>query len=585
MLSNSTSVLKRAAVLLAVLAPAAFVRAPQDEVRAGWLHVTWWDPAGDARGARVSYHLVDDEGDAVELLLGDLPAGSEGPLALDRRRVTVRGSRVRAGRRPALRVRSVARQGGARFSLSPAPASGARPYVTLLCRYADVPDTQPQPRATYEAWMTGSGYPTLDHYWREASEGRVNLAGSRVFGPYVLPGARSDYVANGEQLLDKLVKDCTGAADADVHFPSYAGITLQFNADLNGFSYGGSWTVAADGQARPYPMMWMASWAGQSTYAHEIGHSFGLPHSSGPYEKTYDSKWDVMSGGGARDPELGTHVGNHTIAWHKDRLGWIPAARRYVAAPGNDATLLLERGAAPGSGGYQLAVIPLSGDSVFYTVEARRPAGYDGPPRLPGDAVVIHRVHTRRLRPAQVVDVDGNGNPNDTGAGWTPLETFTDEEAGVSVRVLEPTASGFRVGITVLGPLAADDGVAPPPARMGAEYTHRLAPAGTSEGVVWRVVAGSLPEGVKLAEDGTLSGIPAQSGAFACTVEASTARARGTRQLTLQVDRPVLQPAAVTDHLLTGVGLSPDEARFVDLLGNRNGRLDVGDVRAWLAQP
>jgi hypothetical protein len=38
----------------------------------------------------------------------------------------------------------------------------------------------------------------------------------------------------------------------------------------------------------------------------------------------------------------------------------------------------------------------------------------------------------------------------------------------------------------------------------------------------------------------------------------------------------------VLDQLLGADTLGADQLRFLDLLGNRNGRLDVGDVRAWL---
>jgi hypothetical protein len=43
-----------------------------------------------------------------------------------------------------------------------------------------------------------------------------------------------------------------------------------------------------------------------------------------------------------------------------------------------------------------------------------------------------------------------------------------------------------------------------------------------------------------------------------------------------------VQPAAILDQLLGSGSLTADHLRFLDLLGNRNGRLDVGDVRAWL---
>jgi len=49
------------------------------------------------------------------------------------------------------------------------------------------------------------------------------------------------------------------------------------------------------------------------------------------------------------------------------------------------------------------------------------------------------------------------------------------------------------------------------------------------------------------------------------------------------VAKPQVAEAAVMDQLLGGPAtLTADQLRFMDLLGNKNGRLDVGDVRAWL---
>ena len=133
------------------------------------------------------------------------------------------------------------------------------------------------------------------------------------------------------------------------------------------------------------------------------------------------------------DPTYGC-VGPHTIAYHKDLLGWIPSAQKYVAAPGTTQTIVIERLAQPTSGtSYLMAQLPIGGSTTqFYTVEVRRVAGYDG--KLPEEAVVIHRVDTTRTdRNAQVVDNDGNGNPNDASAMWRPGETFVDSTNGLTV--------------------------------------------------------------------------------------------------------------------------------------------------------
>jgi hypothetical protein len=141
-------------------------------------------------------------------------------------------------------------------------------------------------------------------------------------------------------------------------------------------------------------------------------------------------------------------VGAHTISYHKDFLGWIPSAQKYVATPGSNQTIVLERLGQPvSSSNYLMAQIPIGGSTIrFYTVEARRFTGYDS--QIPGEAVVIHQVDTTRSdRLAQVVDVDNNGDPNDAGAMWTPGETFTDLANGITVSVNAATTTGFEVTI------------------------------------------------------------------------------------------------------------------------------------------
>jgi hypothetical protein len=62
---------------------------------------------------------------------------------------------------------------------------------------------------------------------------------------------------------------------------------------------------------------------------------------------------------------------------------------------------------------------------------------------------VIHNVDTTRGRPAQVVDPDGNGDPNDAGAMWTPGETFVDSANEITVSVTSVSSSSFSVTVTL----------------------------------------------------------------------------------------------------------------------------------------
>ena len=253
--------------------------------------------------------------------------------------------------------------------------------------------------------------------------------------------------------FDGLAQDCTGVADADVFFPDFAGVHLIFNDSLDCCAWGGGHVLDRDGQVKSYNMTWMPPFAyeNQSVMGHEMGHGFGLPHSSGPYATPYDSKWDVMSTGGICSPshaEFGC-LGVHTVAHHMDLMGWIPSSRQYVAIDGSRQSITLEPLGGPVSDdGYLMAKIPIAGsDTEFYTVEARRFVGYDD--QIPGEAILINHVDsTRGDRQSQVVDPDGNGDPNDGAAMWLPGETFTDDAHDITISVDGSSPSGIQLTLS-----------------------------------------------------------------------------------------------------------------------------------------
>jgi M6 family metalloprotease-like protein len=329
--------------------------------------------------------------------------------------------------------------------------SGAHPWVTVLCNFSDSAADTPKSVAYYQSMMANSN-PGLDHYWRELSYGVANIDGSTVVGPFVLPNPRSFYhnPTTGAANLNELANDCAQAGDATVFYPTYDGVNFVFNQNLDCCAWGGGRTMTLDGTRRLWRTTWMPRWANyMSVFSHEMGHGFGLPHSSGPYGAVYDSRWDPMSRGETSHLTFGA-VAPHTISYHKDILGWIPPAVKYSVTPGTSQTIEIERIAlSPATpGNYLMAHIPTTG-SQFYTVEARRFAGYDT--RLPGEAVVIHHVVPGRSSPAWVVDPDNNGNVNDAGAMWTPGETFTDATNGITVTVNAMNASSFNVTIVKAG--------------------------------------------------------------------------------------------------------------------------------------
>jgi hypothetical protein len=186
-------------------------------------------------------------------------------------------------------------------------------------------------------------------------------------------------------------------------------------------------------------------------------------------------------------------------------------------------------------------------------------------------------------------------------AGALPAGLALDSASGVvSGTPAQPGSHGFTARVRSgdqLATLALTLDVAPvlltiptdsirPAGLMGSPYGDTLRAAGAEAGTVrWHLLDGTLPPGVALDSlTGRLGGVPEAAGSYRFTIEARADTRTAGRTFQVVITRPVLQSAAILDHLLAGgAALTPDQVRFLDLLGNRNGRLDVGDVRAWLA--
>jgi hypothetical protein len=454
-LAGATTLFVGATPLLDGLGPTAV--AAQDAFVSGRLSVVWEDPLPGWGTPRLRHFLATEDGRMIPLRVTEAelrfvggPLDAHGEFVEVSGRWTGRGTGPGAFADRELDVSSV-RPGGAppgaamALTAAAAPIVGSYPWVTVLCRFSDAPTVEPQALSWYEGLLQNT-YPGMDHYWRELSFDNANVVGSVAYGWYDLPEPQSAYVSGSSANLGKLKNDCAAAADADVFFPDFVGINFQFNLNIGGFSWGGGSNLVVDGQSRFYRMTWLADWADTFVYAHEMGHGFGLPHSSGPYGAVYDSRWDVMSGARNDHDPLWGWLAPHTISYHKDLLGWIPPDRLYVATQGSSETITLHRLADIGAGGdYLMARIP-RGDGTYYTVEARRYLGYDV--HLRGEALVMHHVTSR----AFVVDPDNDDDPNDDGAMWLPGESFEDLAAGITVTVDASTPEGHVVTISVSEP-------------------------------------------------------------------------------------------------------------------------------------
>lgn len=441
-------------LLLIVILPWQPVQAHDQklvEVRGTYI-VLWGDGSASAPGSVRTDVLMLSSGQQIELVFSSQSVIGINLVDLNRHSVIVNGSWLVQTEDGHQRLKVSTIQADESLALEPEGVFGHQPWVSILCKFADY-SIEPENLAYFQG-MYSAAYPGLDHYWREQSFDKVDLIGSNAYGWYTLPYNRSHYVpASGYMDWDAAANDCTAVAEADVYFPNFVGINLMFNADLDGYAWGGSWYLCLDGVCKIWRMTWEPPWGygNIGVIGHETGHGFGLPHSSGDYGLTYDNAWDVMSDvwsngdRGGVDDTYGT-LGQHTIAFHKNILEWIDSDHMVVLTTGTKQTVALERIAQPVTDdALGVKVLINNSENTFYMIEARRFIGYDS--WLPGDAVIIHHVDVGRDNPAHVVDIDRDGDTGDEGAMWLPGETFVDTVSGIRISVDAITATGFIVTI------------------------------------------------------------------------------------------------------------------------------------------
>jgi hypothetical protein len=466
----------------------------QVTTQSGWFSILWGDSSEGM--SKTIYTLTSADGQITELLLSEaLAQPSGGILALNQKYVNIQGTWAvpfynpgGANRLNITSIVPVLPLGTAAPNQNDLPVViGAKPWVSIMCKFSDYSD-EPKNLAYFQA-MYANAKPGMDHYWREVSYNTANIAGSSATGWFVLPHPEIYYNPTdtmGGTNLSLLATDCIAAADASVDFSLYNGINMMYNTNFdNGYAWGGTRYMTLDGVSKVWSTTWEPPWGYQSitVIAHEMGHGFGLPHSADNFGKVYNNQWDIMADGwsncqNSTDPIYGC-MGQHTISYHKDLLGWIPTDQKYVAESGTDGVVItLEQLALPQTSNFKMIRIPIKNSGThFYTIEARRKTGYDV--KLPGEAVIIHEVNTSWPEPAHVVDIDNNQNTGDEGTMWRVGETFSDTISGISVTVLSATTTGFQVSVTNTGyTISGNAGVA------GAilSYTDGTAKTATTDG-------------------------------------------------------------------------------------------------------
>ncbi|MEX0691945.1 MAG: M6 family metalloprotease domain-containing protein [Gemmatimonadales bacterium] len=176
---------------------------------------------------------------------------------------------------------------------------------------------------------------------------------------------------------------------------------------------------------------------------------------------------------------------------------------------------------------------------------------------------------------AAVTEYAAQPNEGSIFVGWSG-DTVTTQ-----ANLLLHPGHPWNVTTTFAAPLVLSAGTVPP-ATMGAPFQHTLTATGGPVGHVWTMPSGALPPGL-IHAGGTISGTPTQVGTFTANIVVTSGALQMGVQVPITVSAPTLATSAVVEAVLGNMGaLTANERNYLDLLGNQNGQLDIGDFLAWV---
>jgi M6 family metalloprotease-like protein len=508
---------------------------------------------GDSMTGRsfVEYQLYTDFGEYVQIY-----PSAPVPMSYSGKEVTVTGTIVQLEGRTTLNATSITLIDAPSASYSPV-VSGTRKIAMLLLRYSDSAAYTPNDAAYYQNLMNPLTN-SVNAFYREESYGLLGVQAD-VYGWYTLPNPRSYYVYGSLTTcgvyFDRLKTAGVNVANAYVNFPQYDDVSFVMNDYLDCCAWGGSDTITADGQTKSYGTTYEPPW-GQTvgTYAHEIGHSLGCPHTGWVYG-TYDSIWDVESGGTgfngvlrsnyysvARGQTVNLYSYNpcHHIAYHKIKLGWLDTWYSEVSSGTQTLTVNALAGTRINLMAVKIRIPGQDPTKKYFTVESRTKINYDQ--WLPAEGVIIHFVDEDRVCtsvsgtsesvPAYPIDsTPGTNSLND--AQWGVLTTYNNATYGLSISILSKTGNSYQVTITYAGggfdfSLSNSGGISVTPGGSGSNTITVTLTSGTTQTVT--LSASGPPSGASASFNPT-SGNPTFTST--CTISTLSSTPAGSYTVTV----------------------------------------------------
>ncbi len=412
--------LAAAFVFLAAFA-GGFARAAV-ETRSGTIEILTADDFEHGRSERI-VALADEEGARTAL---DLPAGAEAPERGTRVRVT--GTAL-AGRFSVERLEVLEAPEAAA-----APAvSGNSTVIAILIKFLDT-TTEPYTVSQIQTRMFGAG--NVSDYYEEVSYGTHTLSGTVtnwLTATINTPTTCDPYAVSAQ-------------ADARATDAGYNPYTYQKRVYVFPHIPCGWAGLGGGSQA------WINQAASNLVVGHELGHCFGVGHSSSLDcgATVLESPCTVSEYG---DPFsiMGNSQARHFPAYMKSQLGYLPAGTKATHGSGT-ATYTIAPIEQAGRSLYAVQ-IPLADPQRTYWIEYRQPIGFDG--TMSGNPVSGALMRLAPGYPAFscttcLLDM----TPTDGGFGNAALvvgETYVDAEAGLRVTPLSADASALVVQIE-LGP-------------------------------------------------------------------------------------------------------------------------------------